>query len=388
VARYIEAATEVARLHWEFRERSVRDTVQCLVRVLILNWRDVRSPRAGGAETLTHEIARRFVPRHEVVWFTSRPAGLPAEEEIDGIQIVRRGSELSTRFSAPAFARHRHWDVVVEEINTLPYLSPLWSRSPTVLLIPQLAREVWWYEAPRFLAQVGYHVEPLYLAVYRNVTTVTISPSTRDDLRELGTRSPIHVIPMAVSTPALDDLPPKTPSARLVAVGRLVPSKRFDHAIRALAEVRQVLESATLTIVGEGPERPRLERLADELGVGNAVQLAGRVSESAKVEILERSDLLVACSVREGWGLTPTEAARLGTPAVVYDIPGLRDSVVHERTGLLASPQPTSLADAVARVMADSTLYQSLRERAWWTWRHLSWDRTASAFERAILPKC
>ncbi len=110
------------------------------MKLLILNWRDLRSPRAGGAELLTHEIAKRLVVRgHEVTWFTSRPDGLAAEEEIDGVRIVRRGSELTTRLHAPSFARRGTFDVVVEQINTLPYFAPLWSRAPT-RRAPQSAR--------------------------------------------------------------------------------------------------------------------------------------------------------------------------------------------------------------------------------------------------------
>ena len=355
-----------------------------LVRILILNWRDIRSGRAGGAEVLTHEIARRLATRHQVTWFTSWQDGLPAREEIDGIRIVRRGSELTTRVAAPAFARSARWDVIVEEINTLPYLSHLWAASSTILFIPQLARDVWWYEAPRTLAPIGYALERFYLALYRAQNVITISRSTCEDLRALGFRGTIHLIPMAVSPPALGELPVKEPTGRIVTVGRLVPSKRVDHVIRAFDEIRTLFPAATLTVIGDGPTRPELAQLADALSLGSAIRFTGRVSETAKRQLLEAADLLVAGSVREGWGLTTTEAARLGTPAVVYDVPGLRDSVIHERTGLLTAPNPQSLADAAVRVLSDSALYESLREQAWRTWRDLSWDSTASAFERAL----
>jgi glycosyltransferase involved in cell wall biosynthesis len=354
------------------------------VRILILNWRDIRSQRAGGAELLTHEIARRLATRHEVTWFTSQLDGLPAREEIDGIQIVRQGSEVTTRLAAPAFARSASWDLIIEEINTLPYLAHCWAGSPTVLFIPQLARDVWWYEAPRTLAPIGYALERLYLARYRAQRVITISRSTYDDLRDLGFKGSIHVIPMAVSTPALDELDVKDPAGRLVTVGRLVPSKRVDHVFRALAKIRSRFPAATLTVIGNGPKRRELSQLADDLGLGSAIDFAGHVSETAKRELLEAADLLVAAPVREGWGLTTTEAARLGTPAVVYDVPGLRDAVIHERTGLLSVAEPDSLADAVIRVLSDPALYESLRAQAWRAWRDLSWDRTASAFERAL----
>jgi glycosyltransferase involved in cell wall biosynthesis len=353
------------------------------MRILILNWRDIRSPKAGGAEALTHEVARRLATRHEVTWFTSRPSGHSEEEEIDRVHIVCRGSEFTTRLFAPGFARRGIWDVVVEEINTLPYFAPAWSRAPVVLFSPQLAREVWWYEAPRFLAPIGWAAEPLYLRVYRRVNAITISPSTSEDLRALGLRKRIDILPIAVSTPALSELPPKKPSGRLIAVGRLVPSKRFDHAVRALAHLRVSVPDARLTIIGEGAERENLTRLARDLRLSVAVQLTGRIPEERKARLLEDADVLVACSVREGWGLTPTEAARLGTPAVGYNVPGLRDSIIHGRTGLLSEPSPASLAAAITQLLGDGT-YDSLRRQAWEQWRDLSWERTAESFEQFL----
>ena len=355
------------------------------MQILFLNWRDIRSPKAGGAEMFTHEIAKRLVARHEVTWFTSRAHAQPREEEIDGVRIVRRGSETTTRLFAPAFARRASWDVVVEEMNTLPYFAHVWSSAPTVLFIPQLAREVWWYEAPKVLAWLGWSAEPLYLAAYRNVRAITISDSTSTDLRRFGLRERIDVLPVAVSTPALGELDPKQPGGELVAVGRLVSSKRFDHAIHALAKLRESHAAARLTIIGEGAERTNLEDLAERLGLEKVVRFTGRVSEAEKVALLQQADVLVACAVREGWGLTTTEAARLGTPAVGYDVSGLRDSIVDGETGLLTRTTPVDLAEAVSRLLDDRPRYDSLRLSAWQRWRDVSWDKTAASFEHALL---
>jgi glycosyltransferase involved in cell wall biosynthesis len=355
------------------------------MRVLVLNWRDVRSPRAGGAEVVTHEVARRLVAGgHEVTQFVARPDGLAPAEEVDGVSVVRSGSELTTRLRAPRFARAGAWDVVVEEINTLPYFAPLWSRLPVVLLIHQLAREVWFYESPKPLAPLGYAAEPMYLQAYRGCPKVTISASTRDDLLGLGLGGPVHVIPMAVATPALDRLPAKRPAPRLAWVARLVPSKRPDHAVLALAALRRLLPDATLTLVGDGPERGRVERLAAEVGVTDALTLTGRIGEAEKLAILRSAGVLIACSAREGWGLTVTEAGRLGTPAVAYDVPGLRDSIVDGRTGVLTRQSPDELATAVHALVTDGPRYARLRDGAWRAARELTWDRTAQAFERIL----
>jgi glycosyltransferase involved in cell wall biosynthesis len=355
------------------------------MRILILNWRDPRSPRGGGAELLTHEVAQRLVVRgHEVTWFSSRPDGLPAEETVDGVRIVRRGSELTTRWFAPAFARRLQPDLIVDEVNTIPYFAPQWSRVPVLFWINQLAREVWWHEAPKPLAALGYASEPLYLQAYRSTPTVTISESTRDDLLRLGSHARIDVMPMAVNTEPLAELPSKRLEGHLLAIGRLAPSKRYDHAIRALAELRRTHPAATLTIIGDGPERERLESLARELGIADAVALTGRVDEAEKTRLLTDSDVLVGTSAREGWGLTVTEAAVRGTPAVVYDVPGFRDSVVDGRTGLLAGETPRSLVHAIRPILDDRVLYDRLRAGARRQARMLDWDRTADAFEAAV----
>jgi glycosyltransferase involved in cell wall biosynthesis len=356
-----------------------------VVRILLLNWRDTRSPRAGGAEYLTHEVARRLVlAGHEVTWFTSRPDGAPDYERIDGVGIVRRGTELTTRFAAPAFARRRAFDVVVEQINTLPYFAPFWARAPTVLWINQLAREVWWYEAPWPAAAVGFFSEPAYLRAYRRVPVLTISDSTRNDLRRLGLRGRIDVMPMAVDTPPVVSLAPKSLEGKLVAVGRLTPSKRYDHAIRALRILRDSHLAATLTIAGEGRDRKRLEGLVVELGLVDAVQLPGSVSDDEKTTLLTAADLLIGCSVREGWGLTVTEAARRGTPSVVYDIPGFRDAVVAGRTGVLTEPTPAALAQGVRGLIDDAAAYDRIRANALRESLELDWQRSAGAVERVL----
>jgi glycosyltransferase involved in cell wall biosynthesis len=355
------------------------------VKILILNWRDVRSPRGGGAERVTHEVARRLVARgHEIVWLSSLAGDLPREEVIDGVEVVRRGSEATTRLHAPGLAGRVQPDVVLEEINTLPYFAPVWSSRPVVLYMNQLAREVWWYEARLPIAVVGWLSEPIYLRAYRKCDAVTISRSSRDDLRHLGLRHAITIAPMAVETERVHTLTPKSREGRLLAIGRLTPSKRYDHAIAALAQVRRTHPQATLTIVGEGRERDSLLELADRLEVGSALTLPGRVSEAEKSRLLDESDLLVGTSAREGWGLTVTEAAARGTAAVVYDIPGFRDAVVDGRSGLVVTPRPAALAAAVSGLLDDAERFDRLRKDAWRGVEGLTYDATADAFERAL----
>lgn len=355
------------------------------MRITILNWRDVRSPRAGGAERVTHEVARRLVERgHAISWVSSAADGLPERELLDGIDVIRKGSELTTRFHAPRIVRDLRPEVVLEEINTLPYFAPLWADVPVVLYMNQLARDVWWYEAPRPVAVAGWLVEPAYLQVYRGCDAITISRSSRDDLRGIGLRRQIVVVPMAGDHASLERFPAKELAGNMVAIGRLTPSKRYDHAIRALSELTSTHPTAVLTIVGEGRDRARLEWLASSLGLADRVVFAGRIGDPEKHSVIDGADVLVGTSIREGWGLTVTEAATRGVPSVVYDIPGFRDAVVDGRTGLVVKPTPAALADGVRATVADPARYEQLRRAAAELADSLSFTATADGFEQVL----
>jgi glycosyltransferase involved in cell wall biosynthesis len=356
------------------------------MKILILNWRDIRSPKGGGAERVTHEVARRLAGEgHEVTWLSSVADGLPSEEVIDGVRIVRRGSEVTTRLHAPRVARQVACDVVIEEINTLPYFAPLWSKAPVLLYMNQLARDVWWHEAPAAVAAVGWLAEPLYLRAYRGCDAVTISASSRDDLRRVGIRGTISIAPMAADIARAGTIGVRARTGALVSIGRLTPSKRYDHAIEALALLRERFPAATLTLIGSGRSLDDLHRIAAKAGVADAVRFAGRLSEAEKVEVIDHSDILVGTSVREGWGLTVTEAAARGTPSVVYDVPGFRDSVISGRTGLLVEPTPTALASGVERLLLDEPSYDRMRESAWLNADRSTFDAAAATFRRALM---
>lgn len=360
------------------------------LRILILNWRDIKHPRAGGAERTTYEAARRWVAwGHQVTWFAGSFPGAPDRETVDGIEVWRRGSQATVHWHAfRAYRRHfrGRFDVIVDEVNTIPFFTPLYVREPAVMFFHQLAREVWWYEARFPVNALGYLAEPLYLRAYRRTPAIVASPSTRDDLLELRFCSRIDVFPQALDAVPLDSLPPMTEKdsrPTLIYVGRVVPSKRVHHLVEALAALRHEHGcDARLQIVGSGEPayQDRLLALARRLNVQEHVELLGRVSFEAKLDLLQRAHLFVMASVREGWGLVITEAASRGTPAVVYDVPGLRDSTIDGVTGVVCkNSSPESLAAAAATLLQDQALYARLREQAWERSMQVTYDQTARA---------
>ncbi len=347
--------------------------------IVVMNWRDIRNPDAGGAEVFTHEVARRWVSAgHEVTLLTSGYTDGAVKEDIDGVHVIRRGS----RFTVYRRARQTYLesyqgrtDVVVDEINTIPFFTPKYVRDGTRLfaLIHQLAREGWFYETPLPIAIVGrYLLEDRWLRLYTRVPTFAVSESTSRDLKALGFER-VFIAPEG-STPAPKTaLPEKEPTPTLLFVGRLKKYKLPDHAISAFGVVREQIPDARLWIVGDGYLRKRLERSCPQ-----GVTFFGHVPEATKLKLMERAHVLLFPSVREGWGLGVTEANAFGVPAVGYDVPGLRDSIRNGVTGrLVAASDAQAMGQAALELLTDERLLHQMARTALAWARGLSWQKTA-----------
>lgn len=358
------------------------------MRIVIFNWRDIVHVRAGGAEVATDQLARGLTARgHQVTLFTSAAAGFPAEETRGGYSVVRRGNELTCRMHAAVWLmRHRgSVDVVIDEVNTLPFLSPLIAGSRTAVWMHQLAREVWLSEAPPIVGHAGYLLEPLLLSIYRRRPIVTISQSSAQSFREFGLRGPITVAEIALR--AAEPHAAQSVYGRIGYVGRLVPSKRVDDIVRAFARVRENEPRSELYLVGGGPEKyaNALRRLGAALGVADGIRMMGRVDAQTRDDVVRSLDVLVMASRREGWGLVVSEAARFGVPSVVYPVPGLVDSVVNGETGLITeSPTPGALADALLRVIRDRSLRARLADGAMHYLERFDEERFVGTIERVL----
>jgi len=321
------------------------------LRILVCSRRDLGHPEAAGAEVYTHRMARSWVAQgHRVTWFASAVSGRPSIEVADGITVIRRGGRHSVYRQARLFYERQgrgRLDLVIDEVNTRPFEAARWKGDTAVVaLVHQVAREVWFQELAWPVAALGrFFLEPRWLRRLRDVPVMTVSESSSRSLRRFGiddiTIVPVGVDPVDPPCVERENVP------TLVFVGRLARNKRPDHAVQAFRLLRERLPDVKLWIVGTGPMASELLRDAPD-----GVELLGRLSESDKQLRLARAHCLVATSVREGWGLTVTEAAQVGTPAVAYDVDGLRDSV-SASGGLLVEPRPQALADALAECLPE-----------------------------------
>lgn len=355
------------------------------MKILIFNWRDVKNPVAGGAEVFTHEVAKRWASQgHKVTLFTAAFPNGKREELRDGVKIIRNGGKYSVYQRAKNYYKKHskdNYDIVIDEINTRPFLTPKFVNNGEKILafIHQLAREFWFYETFFPLNFIGYHLlEPRWLKNYIHIPTVTVSNSTKEDLLKLGFNK-VFIVPEGISFKPLDDLPEKEKEPALIFVGRLKRAKMPDHVLKAFKIVKEKFPNSKLWVVGNGYLKGRLEKM-----VFDGIKFFGYLPFTEKLKLMSRTHAIIVPGVREGWGLVVTEANAMGTPAIGYNIPGLRDSIRDGETGLLCPPDPNSLAKSIIKFLSDKNLQKVLSKNALRWATHFSWGKSAQKFEEIL----
>jgi glycosyltransferase involved in cell wall biosynthesis len=362
------------------------------VNILLVNWQDRENPHAGGAEIHLHEIFGRLVRRgHRARLVCSGWSGGPAHATVDGIAVTRVGNRNSFALLGRGAVRHaiaaEAPDILVEDVNKVPLFLSGMTRAPLGVIIPHLFGSTVFQEASWPMASLVWLLERPIPAAYRRAGFHAISESTRDDLVGRGVaRERIKVIYPGVDADRFT--PAASPGARaelptFLYIGRLRRYKGVEYAIRAVAEARRTQPEIRLEIAGSGVDRPRLERLASELGQGDAVRFLGFVPEDAKLGLLRRAWANIFPSPKEGWGITNVEAAACGTPSLASDSPGLRDSVRHGETGyLVRHGDVAALAARMLELGAEVALVERLGRQARRFAEQLSWERAALETER------
>jgi glycosyltransferase involved in cell wall biosynthesis len=363
-------------------------------RIHVLCWRDLADVEAGGSEIHAANVARLWAEAGlDVTVRSSFAQGQPKAVRRDGYQVVRKaGRYLSFPRSVAAELAGRMGprDALVEYWNGMPFFSPLWARGPSIVVLHHVHAEMWKLvlgdDAPR-LARAGELLERRIAPfAYRRRGVVTLSESARAEIVDrLGIRPDrVRVVP-----PGVDERfvvgGERHPRPLVIAVGRLVPVKRHGLLLEACAAAREQVPDLELVIVGEGYERPRLDDLVRSLDAERWVTFAGQLRDDELVELYQRAWLVASASSHEGWGMTLTEAAACGTPAVATRIPGHTDAVLDGISGVLVDDHPAAMGGAIASLLLDEPRRVELgaggRARA----DELTWEGTAVGLMAALV---
>jgi glycosyltransferase involved in cell wall biosynthesis/O-antigen/teichoic acid export membrane protein len=347
--------------------------------ILVLSDRDWTHPQAGGTGVnLWSQVTRWLEWGHRVTVIACSSPGAEAIER-DGRLTIHRMGGRSTIFPRAIFRQWRGLvpdaDVVLEVVNGITFLTPLWLRRPRAVLVQHVHRDHYERELGRLGRVAAFLLETAPLRfLYRGARVITISEASAMDIAAHGIpREQIEVSYLGVEHEGFwPDPSTRAERPTLLYLGRLKRYKRIELVLDALAAV----PDAVLEIAGDGDHRQALEEEIDARGLHDRVRMLGFVDEETKRRLYQRAWVNMTASSAEGWCLTVMEAGACGTPSVAMAVGGLPESIEDERTGLLATDS-RELGEQTRRLIEDGKLRERLglaaRERA----LQFTWDRTA-----------
>ncbi len=349
--------------------------------ILVLADRDWTHHDTGGNGTnLGAHILRWADWGNRVTVVTGSYPGAEAVERFGPNLVVHRAGGRGTVFPRAMWkvlrGTGREADVVLEVINGITFLTPLWLRKPRLALVHHVHRGIFRGEFGPRLGSLLFRVLEAYplRSLYRRTPFTTISRSAKADLVDVGI--PPENVAVEYLGVEQDEFQrsEKSPEPRLVFVGRLKAYKRIETVLDVLAR----LPGVALDIAGEGDHRPDLENEIRRRGLADRVTMHGYVDVPTRARIYGRAWVNLTASSSEGWSLTVIEAALCGTPSAALAIGGLPESIVDGETGLLAS-DTDELAARVGALIEDSPRRERMAQAAEQRARTFSWDRVAAA---------
>jgi len=367
--------------------------------ILILNWKDIKNPEAGGAEIIAFEFARRLVKEgHSVIFFSRCFNNCLNEEIADGVKIIRRGNKFTVYIQAYLYytGLTKKPQKVIDMINTICWQTPLYvDKKSRIAYVNQLAKEVLFYEFFWPLSFIAYFLEKFEYVTYTNTKFICYSKSTKEDLISFGVKEKnINTFPLGVDHDRYKKVGNKSKNPLFVFVARLVKNKRADLCIRSLKKVVEKYQKASLYVFGNGPDAKRLQDLVIKENLEKNVKFVNKNNffidkniKDLKVNLMQKAWALLLPSVKEGWGMVVTEAAACGTPAIVSNVTGLRDSVINNKTGIVLSKSPSEdeLSQAMIGLIKDNQLRENLSREAYQYSQSFNWNRSYEAFKKLIL---
>jgi len=365
--------------------------------IVWFSWKDLTHPAAGGAEIVTDNLLSRLASEgHDVTLLTSKAGGAEKEKR-NGYNIIRGGGRLGVYFSAASYYKKylkNSTDIAIDECNTIPFMTSFYAGENTQMFMffHMLCRKIWFYELPPFIGWIGWIgwiLEPLYLRLLSRERAIVVSESTKRDIVKCGfSDKNISIISEGIEIEPIRTLGSvkKFDEPTVLGLGTMRSMKRTLDQVKAFEIAKASFPELKLIIAGDNttPYGEKVTEYVWRSEFSSDIQLLGRVSKKEKMRLMQKSHLLLVTSIKEGWGLVVTEANSQGTPAVAYDVDGLRDSVQHEKTGIVADESVQDLADGIVRMIEDKSTYDLYRKNGYNWSKSITNDQSFHDFKKVI----
>lgn len=357
--------------------------------ILWLTWKDRKNPQSGGAEVINEGLATKLaIEGHQVKFLVAGfKKGKESERKL-GFEIIRVGNRFTLYWEAYRyFQKHlQKWpDLIIEEINTVPFFTQFYTTRKKILIIYQLCREVWFYQFPFPFSVLGYLLELIYLRLLNGNKVLTESESTMRELVKFGFK-PENISIFPIGIPSLKPVSlTKFSKFTLLSCGSIRSMKRTQDQIKAFEIAKLKIPDLRLVIIGDSNNSYGQKTLGiiKSSRCKKDIMYLGKIGVKEKYKLMARCQLLLVTSVKEGWCLVVTEANSQRTPAIVYNVDGLRDSVKSGKTGLLCKKNnPEELAKNIIRLYQNKILFKKLQKNAWNFSKSFSLEKSYLEFKK------
>jgi glycosyltransferase involved in cell wall biosynthesis len=354
--------------------------------ILIINWQDIKNKYAGGAEVHLFEIFKRIVKiGNKVTLLCCKMKELPKYENVEGIDVIRIGNRPFFNWFVPFYylikLKHKELDVVIDDINKIPYFTPLYVRKPLLCISHHFFGKSIFKQVNPLSGLYVYAFEKLMDFVYKKQRFAVVSESTLEEFLQRGYRKEnFTIIYNALDTTKFPfQVGAKNHFPTITYFGRLKKYKSIEHIFYAFKIVQKHFPDAKVYIIGRGDYEEKLKEISKDLNIDNSVTFWGYVDEKRKIELLSQSHCVVNTSIKEGWGITNLESNACGTLVISANVPGLRDSVKDGVSGLLYEyGNIEELAEKIMLVLRDKELFERLSIGAI-TWaKNFTWENSAT----------
>lgn len=355
------------------------------MKILIINWQDIKNKFSGGAEVHLFEIFSRIAKKgHKVTLVCCKMKDLPKVEFINDIEIIRIGNRLFFNFFFIKYylskLRHMNFDIIIDDINKIAFFTPLYVKKPILGILHHFFGKTIFREVNPLSGLYVVISEKLMDFVYKGTPFVVVSESTKEELikRKYNPKL-IHIVYNALNPSKFPfKIQKKFEVPTITYFGRIKKYKSIDHLLYAFQIILKELPNSQLFIVGDGDYLKKLVSIAKNLNISANIKFWGFVNENKKIEFLSRSHCVVNTSIKEGWGITNLESNACGTPVISANVPGLRDSVKDGFSGLLYNyGYIEELANKILLIFRDNQLREKLSNGAIEWAKNFTWEKSA-----------
>lgn len=357
-------------------------------KIIFSNYDDLKNPwYGGGGARAVHEVAKRLAAYHEVFVITGKYPG-SKNEIIDRVQYLRIGvgvvgpfvGQAVYQMCLPWHAFTKNHDVWIESF-TPPFSTaflPGFTKNPVIGVTHMLAGK----EMTKKYHLPFSMVERVGLQLYKRV--ITLTQFQKDQVLDANKKIEVQIIPNGLPEEIITR-PLQREERHILFLGRIdILQKGLDVLLKSYSEISKKFPYP-LVIAGNGPEheQDKLKRLVEKLGLSEKVECVGRIEGEEKLKLLDHAVCTVMPSRTEGFPLVALEAMACGSPLVISDIPGLE--WVPKNCSITARKLDSeSFSEALAEVLQNGPLRNSLSKAAKEEVKAFSWDDIAAMYEKVI----